>query len=164
MAPEQSKRVRLNRQDFNDEYQTKPYGGFLCFVVAAVVLMAGWRLLIYYFSLSSHARPVTLDLTFRLVDSDDKPIPNFPVRYVDCSDKGWQEPDSGGQFVTDKAGEGHEAFRVILDQRWRRMPGNMLSVIWPPYRTDRDYALQAIAPDLEGGHHRKLWEKRKFTR
>jgi len=51
----------------------------------------------------------------------------------------------GGRFVTDKAGEGHEAFCVILDQRWRRMPGNMLSVIWPPYRTDH----LAIAVEME---------------
>ncbi len=117
----------------------------LWIVLLGVMLMAGARLLVYYYSLSSHVRPVTLDLTFRLVDNDYKPIPNFAVRYVACSDKDWREPGSGYRFVTDAAGENHHTLSVILDQRWRRIPGNILATIWPPLRTDHF----AIAVEME---------------
>lgn len=73
------------------------------------------------------AQSVTLDVTFKLVDLDYKPIPNSPVRVVFGSDKDWRAPAAGRRIVTDAKGEARFSAPVTLERRMRKKPTNFAS-------------------------------------
>jgi len=83
------------------------------------------------------AQPVMLDVNFKLTDLDYKPLPNTPARLVFGSDKDWQSPTAGQQFVTDVKGEAKLTAHVVLDKQLKKMPTNFVgSLLSAPRQTD----------------------------
>ena len=56
-------------------------------------------------SVDHAAEPVTIDVRFKLVELDSKPLSGHSVRLVVGSEPGWQTPEAGVRFVTDANGE-----------------------------------------------------------
>lgn len=85
----------------------------------------------------ANAQSVMLDVNFKLTDLDYKPLPNTPVRLVFGSDKDWQGPTVGQQFVTDAKGEAKLTANVVFDKRLKKMPSNFVgSLLSAPQQTD----------------------------
>jgi hypothetical protein len=86
---------------------------------------------------NANAQSVMLDVNFKLTDLDYKPLPSTPVRLVFGSDKDWQSPTSGQQFITDAKGEARLTANVVFDKQLKKMPTNFLgSLLSAPQQTD----------------------------
>ena len=82
---------------------------------------------------ASHARaePVQLDVTLRVVDAHDRPLPDRPVRLVFESDPDWAAPDAGRRARTDAHGEARFSARVELGAAEIDRDTTWLSVLSP---------------------------------
>lgn len=78
------------------------------------VLIAAW--LASAMSAFAQAEPVRLDVTVRLVDSEQRPLPDRPVRLAFASDPDWAAPDAGRRARTDAHGEAHFRAEVEIAQ------------------------------------------------
>jgi hypothetical protein len=95
---------------------------------------------------SARAQPVALDVTFKLTDLENHPLPNVPVRLVFGSDPDWQGAGTGKRVVTDAKGEAHFTANVTLDQKLRKVPTNFVgSLVSGPQQTDH----LMVAAELE---------------
>jgi hypothetical protein len=95
---------------------------------------------------SAQAQPVTLDVTFKLTDLENHPLPNVPARVVFGSDPDWQSAGTGKRVITDAKGEAHFTANVALDQKLRKVPTNFVgSLVSGPQQTDH----LAVAAELE---------------
>jgi hypothetical protein len=83
------------------------------------------------------AQPVIVEVNFKLTDLDYKPLPDAPVRLVFGSDKDWQSPTAGQQFITDAKGEARLTANVAFDKQLKKMPTNFVSSLFSaPQQTD----------------------------
>jgi hypothetical protein len=83
------------------------------------------------------AQPVIVEVNFKLTDLNYKPLSNTPVRLVFGSDKDWQSPTAGQQFVTDAKGEARLTANVVFDKQLKKMPTNFVSsLLSAPQQTD----------------------------
>src|SRR5437899_12390698 len=94
-------------------------GHFIQALLAALALMIG-------VVMSANAQPVTLDVTFKLTDLENRPLPNVPARLVFGSDPDWRGAATGKRFVTDAKGEAHFTANVTFDQKLRKVPTNFV--------------------------------------
>ena len=90
------------------------------------------------------AQPVSLDVQFKLIDMESKPIPGQPVRLVFGAGKDWQGANAGNRFVTDGNGEAVFTTPAAIDRRWTSVPVGFTGAS-KPVRVDH---LQ-IAAELE---------------
>ena len=69
----------------------------------------------------ARAEQVTVDVTFKMTELEkpDHPLANVPVRLVLGITKGWQSPDAGHVFKTDKKGEAHFTMEGAMEKRLR---------------------------------------------
>jgi hypothetical protein len=93
---------------------------------------------------SAKAQPVPLDVNFKMIDIENKPLAGVPVRLVFGSGPEWQSPNAGNRFVTDAKGEAHFTTKVVIERRWQSQNVGFtpLSV---PIRTDH----VRVAAELE---------------
>jgi hypothetical protein len=54
---------------------------------------------------SAKGQPVALDVSFKMIDVENRPLPGVPVRLVFGAGADWQSPNAGHRFVTDAKGE-----------------------------------------------------------
>jgi hypothetical protein len=73
------------------------------------------------------ASEVTLDVHVTLVDKDNAPIANAPIRLVLGSAPGWDAPGAGTTFTTDAKGEHHFTTTTSLDIQKMKMPTNFFT-------------------------------------
>ena len=62
------------------------------------------------------AETITLHVSFKLTDSDYKPLPGQSVRLA-FSGQDWQGPAAGQRVVTDEKGEAHLTAEVAIDRQ-----------------------------------------------
>ena len=81
--------------------------GALVFVAAAVFVVMR----------HGTARPVRLDVDFKLTDIDYKPLDGVPLRLV-LGVKDWQAADAGVRVVTAADGTAKFSTQALIDRRW----------------------------------------------
>jgi hypothetical protein len=70
----------------------------------------------------AHAADVTLDVHVSLVDKDNVPIANAPIRLTFGSAPGWDAQGAGTTFTTDAKGEHHFTTKASLDTQLLKQP------------------------------------------
>ena len=81
-------------------------GGLVCLAVAAFVIMR-----------SGTARTVSLDVEFKLTDTDNHPLAGVPLRLA-LGSRDWQSPDAGVRVVTAADGTAKFTTEALIDRRW----------------------------------------------
>ena len=100
------------------------------------------------------AKPVALDVRFKLTDLEYKPLPGVPIRLVFGSDANWQSASAGQKFTTDEMGQVNFTTTVDLDKRWRKISTNYLdSLLGAAKQVDH---LQ-VAAELEYANFQRLY-------
>lgn len=100
-----------------------------------------------------HAETITLAVTFKLTDSDYKPLPGQSVRLA-FSGQDWRSPTAGQRVVTDAKGVAHFTAVVELDRQVKSQNVGMTPFSVP---VGTDHLL--IAAEMQrvlplDGHHR----------
>lgn len=110
-------------------------------------------LLMAFTLFSAKAQPVPLDVSFKMIDVENKPLASVPVRLVFGAGPDWQNPNAGNRFLTDANGQARFTTNVIIEKRWqsKNVGFTPLSV---PIRTDHVMVAaeleQKIPVDTEG--------------
>jgi hypothetical protein len=89
-------------------------------VAAAAILAAAVMM-------SPAAPPVDIGVKFWLIDHNNQGMPGVSARLVLGDGPGWQKPDAGKRFVTDKQGKAKFEASATLDRRWRTEQYNIPS-------------------------------------
>jgi hypothetical protein len=101
----------------------------------------------------ARAQPVTLDVQFKLTDTEYKPLPGQPVRLVFGAGKDWQNPDAGSRFVTDANGEAVFTIKAAVDRRWTSVPIGFTGLSRPVRADHLQIAgeLEQVLPGVDAG-------------
>jgi hypothetical protein len=92
------------------------------------------------------AGDVTLDVHVALVDNNNVPIPNAPIRLVFGSAPGWDAPAAGTTFTTDAKGEYHFTTSAPLDTQRLKVPTNFFTQLVSLPEKTRHLRLAAELP------------------
>ncbi len=102
-----------------------------------VLLMWSWH---------ATASEVTLDVHVTLVDKNDVPIANAPMRLVFGTAPGWDAPGAGAPFTTDAKGEHHFSTTAPLDIQRLKVPTNFFTQLVSLPEKTRHLGLAAELP------------------
>lgn len=103
------------------------------------------------FPMRLHGQAIQLEVQFKLTDLEYHPLAGQKVRVV-LGNEDWQAASAGHAFQTDANGEGHFTAPAVLDRRWRRPLGALVSLPGLPEHTVHILA----AAELDYGGHRRL--------
>jgi len=101
----------------------------------------------------ARAQSATLDVQFKLTDTEYKPLPGQPVRLVFGAGKEWQSPNAGNRFVTDANGEAVFTTKVAVERRWTSVPIGFTGISKPVRADHLQIAaeLVQVLPGIDGG-------------
>lgn len=97
------------------------------FELRRLACLLAFGVLLMLFSRHATASDVTLDVHIALVDNNDLPIANAPIRLVFGSTPGWDAPGAGTLFTTDAKGEHHFTTTAPLDIQRLKVPTNFFT-------------------------------------
>ncbi len=89
---------------------------------------------------------MTLDVHVALVDTNNAPIANAPIRLVFGSAPGWDAPGAGTPFTTDAKGEYHFTTTAPLDIQKLKVPTNFFTQLVSLPEKTRHLRLAAELP------------------